>query len=211
MVSAADSLFALRAAARLASTALALWALLAGGAAVAQPASDRDQPMVVTADRSATLDLQRQTLVYSGNVVVTQGSMVLRAVRIELREDASGYRSATAHGAAGRPATWRQRRGAAGEMLHGEAARIDFDGRSDTLRLIGDAAVRRLRGDTVADEITGTTIVWDNAGEVFRVEGGSTPGGRVRAVLTPRPKDGAAATPSPAAPLQPSRALESRP
>ena len=191
------------------------WALVAAAAlAWAPPAgaarADRDQPMVVEADRSATVDLQRQVLVYAGNVVVTQGSMVLRAERIEVREGADGYRTATAVGAGGQPATWQQTRDAGDETLAGEAGRIEFDGRNDTLRLIGDAAVRRLRGGSVADEITGGTIVWDNRAEVFKVEGGSAgaanPRGRVRAVLSPRPRDGAAAAP-PAAPLQPSRSL----
>ena len=38
------------------------------------------------------------------------------------------------------------------------AERIEFDGRTDTLRLVGSAAVRRLRGGVLADEITGSLI-----------------------------------------------------
>ena len=44
---------------------------------------------------------------------------------------------------------------------------------------------------TLADEITGNLITYDNIAEVFSVAGGAAatpanPGGRVRAVLTPR-------------------------
>ena len=50
--------------------------------------------------------------------------------------------------------------------------------------------VRRLRGSLVADEITGSVIVWDNTAELFSVQGGTStpanPSGRVRAVLSPR-------------------------
>jgi lipopolysaccharide export system protein LptA len=173
--------------------------------------ADRTKPWVVEADRDGVLDLQRQVLVYSGNVVITQGTMVLRAERVEMRELPDGYRAASALGAAGKPASWRQRRDGVDETVEGTAERIEFDGRADTLRFIGNGAVRRLRNGAVADEITGAQIVWDNIAEVFKVEGGGTsttnPGGRVRAVLSPRVEPAASAPPPATAPLTPSRAL----
>jgi lipopolysaccharide export system protein LptA len=174
--------------------------------------ADRSKPMVVEADQSGTVDLQRQVLVYTGNVVIAQGTMQLRADRIEMRETPDGYRTATALGSAAKPANWRQKRDGVDEMVEGSAERIEFDGRSDTLRFVGNGAVRRLRGGAVADEITGATIVWDNSTEVFKVEGGvpsaANPGGRVRAVLSPRP-DGAAAAPAPV--LSPAAATPAKP
>ncbi len=175
--------------------------------------SDRSQPMVMEADRSGSVDLQRQVQVYDGNAVISQGSMILRADRIEVRQTPDGYYAGQAVGGAGKPATWRQRRDAVNETVEGSAERIEFDGRADTLRFLGNGSVRRLRGGTVADEITGGVIVWDNAAEVFRVEGGaksaSNPGGRVRAVLSPPPEPPASApgVATPGAPLVPSRAL----
>jgi lipopolysaccharide export system protein LptA len=170
--------------------------------------------MVVEADQPGTVDLQRQVVVFNGNVVISQGSMVLRAERVELRETPDGYRAASATGSPGKPATWRQRRDGVDETVEGAADRIEFDGRADTLRLLGNGAVRRLRGSTVADEITGAAIVWDNTAEVFKVQGGAAtaanPTGRVRAVLSPRPESASApaAPAAPAAPpLAPSRAL----
>lgn len=187
--------------------------LLAGAPAWAERA-DRSQPMVVEADRDGVLDLQRQVLVYTGNVVISQGSMVLRAERVEMRTLPDGYRAASASGAAGRPASWRQKRDGVDETVEGTADRIEFDGRADTLRFLGNGAVRRLRGGTVADEITGERILWDNAAEVFRVEGGAVsatnPGGRVRAVLSPRAETPASAPAVPVPPLQPSRQLGER-
>jgi lipopolysaccharide export system protein LptA len=175
--------------------------------------ADRAKPMVVEADRSGTVDLQRQVLVYSGNVVISQGTLTLRADRIELRESADGYRAATATGIPGKLATWRQRRDGVDETVEGAAERIEFDGHADTLRFIGNSAVRRLRGGTVADEISGGTIVWDNTSEVFRVEGGATsavnPTGRVRAILSPRVTPASAPAPAPGV-LAPSRALGER-
>jgi lipopolysaccharide export system protein LptA len=172
--------------------------------------ADRSKPMVVEADRPGTVDLQRQVVVFNGNVSISQGTMVMRAERVEMREMPDGYRAATALGSPGKPATWRQRRDGVDEVVEGSADRIEFDGRADTLRFIGNGAVRRLRGGAVADEITGGSIVWDNLAEVFRVEGGATsatnPGGRVRVILSPR-ADAPPPAPAPAAPLVPSRAL----
>jgi lipopolysaccharide export system protein LptA len=183
--------------------------------------ADRSKPMVVEADQGGTVDLQRQILVYRGNVVISQGTMVLRADRIELRETADGYRTALASGAAGKPAVWRQKRDGVDETMEGSAESIEFDGKADTLRFKGNSSVRRLRAGTVADEIIGDTILWNNSTEVFRVEGGAStavnPSGRVRAVLSPRIDAGASApgTGSPAAgttpatpgSLSPSRSL----
>ena len=71
---------------------------------------------------------------------------------------------------------------------------------------------------SLADEITGSLITWDNTNELFRVTGGaatpSNPTGRVRAVFAPREEAAASAPPAGSAsgaagalPLQPSRAL----
>ena len=198
--------------------------LLAGAVAVGSAQAeraDRSQQIVMEADRPGTLDYQRQVLVFNGNAVITQGSMTLRADRIEMREMANGYRAASAIGLPGKPATWRQRRdGGTDEVVEGSADRIEFDGRADTLRFVGNGSVRRLRAGAVADEITGATIVWDNLAEVFKVEGGAStvanPTGRVRVTLTPRAESasGALAAPAmpatPAAPLAPSRTLEDK-
>lgn len=193
-------------------------ALLVAGPAAAERA-DRNKPMVLEADRGGSVDLQRQVFVYEGNAVVTQGTMVMRAERIELRQTPDGFYVGQAIGAPGRPATWRQRRdGDADEFVEGSAERIDFDGRADVLRFSGNGAVRRLRAGVIADEITGGVIVWDNSAEVFSVEGGApsavNPGGRVRAVLAPRAAAASAPASSPAAVsgpgaagLQPSRSL----
>jgi lipopolysaccharide export system protein LptA len=191
--------------------------LLACGLATAVPSwaekADRSKQMVVEADRDGVLDLQRQVLVYTGNVVISQGSMILRAERVEMRTTPEGYRAASAHGSVGKPASWKQRRDGVDESVEGTADRIEFDGRADTLLLLGNGAVRRLQAGIVADEITGASILWDNTAEVFKVEGGTTsaanPTGRVRAVISPRTE--AVASAPAAATLTPSRSLGERP
>lgn len=158
--------------------------------------ADRTKPMVVEADKPGTVDMQRQIVTFSGNVVVAQGTMQIRADRVEVREVEGGQRAATAIGSGDKPATYRQKREGLEETIQGAAERIEYDGRTDTLRFTGQAVVRRLRGTEVADEITGRLITWDNTRELFNVEGGAVspdnPGGRVRAVLSPAPAEAAA-------------------
>jgi lipopolysaccharide export system protein LptA len=177
--------------------------------------ADRTRPMVVEADRPGTVDLQRQVVVFNGNVVISQGTMQLRAERIEMRELPDGWRAAIATGSPGKPASWRQKRDGLDETVEGVADRIEFDGRADTLRFVGNGHVKRLRAGVVADEVSGGAIVWDNTAEVFRVEGGqasaTNPSGRVRIVLSPRAEGAAAAPTTTRGELAPSRELGREP
>ena len=177
---------------------------------------DRLKPLNVEADQSGRVDLQNQTVVFSGNVVVSKGTMVIRAARIEVRQTPAGYDTATAFGAPGRPATFRQKRDGVDEFIDGQAERLEYDGRADVIKFISNAAVRRLRGVAVADEITGNLVTYDATTEVFSVSGGAAttaanPGGRVRAVLTPREGSAAAAEAADAASGLPVPALKLSP
>ena len=176
--------------------------------------ADRFKPLNVEADLPGKIDLLKQFVVFNGNVVVTKGTMVIRAARIEVRETPDGYHTAVAIGSPGKPATFRQKRDDVDEWIEGEAERLEYDGKSDTVRFVNRASVRRLRGSTVADEINGNLITYDSISEVFSVSGGAptaaNPGGRVRAVLTPREgSPAAAAAASSAAPLRQSSTLGS--
>lgn len=190
--------------------------LLTGGAAASAEKADRSRPMTLESDQPCTVSLLKQTSVCSGNVVISQGTLQLRADRLELRETPEGYQMAVAIGSAAKPATYRQKRDGADETVEGQAQRIDYDSRAGTLRFEGAAVVRRLRGSTVADEIQGQQIVWDSTAESFNVRGGAAtatnPGGRVRAVITPRiPADEPAPPAPPAgADLKPSPGLGDR-
>lgn len=181
---------------------LALLLILLAPPAWAEKA-DRGKPMEVLADKSGSADLQNQVSRFSGNVVITQGTMVIKADRVEIRQTPDGYHVGTAWGAAGAPVSYRQKRDGVNEYVEGLAERVEFDGRAEVLRFIGSGVVRRLRGKETVDEITGALITWNHAAELFNVQGGTptaaNPEGRVRAVLSPRPGSAAAARPAPAA------------
>jgi lipopolysaccharide export system protein LptA len=160
-------------------------------------ASERQLPMTIEAERQGTADLARRIVTFSGNVVITQGTLRITADRVEVREGAQGVRHAMATGVAGQPATFRRQRDGVDETIEGRAERIDYDGGADTLRLSGQAVLRLLRGATLSDEVSGQVITYDNLRETFQVTGGD--GGRVRAVLTPREALRPAAPPTPPA------------
>ena len=176
-------------------------ALILGAVAMPVQAekADRLKKMEVESDQPGKVDLQKQIVVFNGNVVVSKGTMVIRAARIEVRESPDGYQYATAIGSANQLAGFRQKREGVNEFIEGEAERLEYDSKADTIRFIDKASVKRLRGTTVADEVTGALITYDNTAELFTVSGGTSaatpanPTGRVRAVLTPRQDSPAAA------------------
>ena len=160
--------------------------------------ADRFKPLNVEADLPGKIDLLNQYVVFNGNVVVTKGTMTIRASRIEVRESPDGYHTAVAFGSPTQHATFRQKRDAPDEYIAGDAERLEYDGKSDVIRFVNNASVRRLRGSETSDEISGNLVTYDSGTEVFNVTGGapataSNPGGRVRAVLTPKEGSAAAA------------------
>lgn len=201
---------------RICRTVLLTAALGAGAAAWAERA-DRDKPMNVEADALRHED-GRQISIFTGNVVVTKGTIVIRGQQIEVRQGAQGQQFGTVLGNAQQQAFFRQKRDVADEYIEGVADRIEYNSQADTVKFIGRAVLRRYRGSSLNDETAGSTIVYDNTADVFTVDGGSAtasatpnnPGGRVRAMLTPVPKaDATGTTPatSPAPPLKPTPRL----
>lgn len=178
--------------------------------------ADRNKPMNIEADALRHDDLQ-QTSVFSGNVVMTKGTIVLRGGKLEVRQDADGYQTGTVTAEAGKRAFFRQQRdtapGATPEFVEGEGEVIEYNGRADTVRFLRRAELRRYRGSTLSDNLSGATIVYYNLTDVFTVDGAKTapnataaPGSRVRAVLSPKdaPKGAAPAPGAPGPALRPS-------
>ena len=187
-------------------TAIAL--ALAAGPALAEKA-DRLKPMVITSETEGRLDGVNQRTELSGNVVIAQGSLLLRAEKVDLRETRDGYHQAFASGMAGKPVTFRQAQDKPGEAIEGVADQLEYDTRNETVRFIGSATVRRTRGATVANEVSGAVILYDSRSEVFTLEAGNAspnPSGRTRIVIMPpvQPDEPASA---PGLPLKPSTTL----
>jgi lipopolysaccharide export system protein LptA len=195
------------------ATLLFLVLAAAGTPALAERA-DRNKPMNIEAD-ALRYDDANQTSTFTGRVVVTKGTILMRGARLDVRQDASGQQFGTLTAESGQRAFFRQKREAADEYIEGEGERIEYDSLADSVKLIQRGELRRYFGATLNDQITGSVIVYNNTTEVFTVNGaptapsapaGAAGGGRVRAMLTPR---GAASAPATAA--APARPAASQP
>ena len=161
--------------------AFAIAAALAALPAIAEQA-DSTKPTQIEANRMSADDARRMN-VFEGNVVVTRGTLNIRADRIVVRQDADGNQYATA---TGNPVRFRQRQDpkppdTEGVWLEGEAKRIELDEKAGKIELYEQARVNR-----GGDEVAGAYILVDQRSDFFTV----TPGkgeGRVRATLQPKP------------------------
>lgn len=158
-------------------------------------ASDRNQPMHIEAD-GLRHDEAAQETVFSGNVVVTKGTIVLRGDTLSVQQRADGSQFGTVQGSGKRRAFFSQQRdtpkGAPVETVEAEATRIEYDSRSDQIKLVGQAQLRRLQAGRLNDEINGGVVVYNNASGTFTVDGAARSAGqsgqgrssgRVRAVI----------------------------
>lgn len=189
----------------MANTRLALLSV-AAALAIAQAApdaraeaADKGKPINYSAD-SGDVNYQTKVGNLSGNVVITQGTMTIRADRIVFKQNADNSVSATAHG---NPLAFRQKRDGVDEYFEGFAQRAEYDGASEVLELFDRALLRR-----GMDEIRSNYIYYNAKTEQFRAEGrpdaesappDSGPGARVRGVFQPKGgegKDGLLSRPS---------------
>ena len=175
---------------------------LAAPAALADR-TDRDQPINLESDRLVANEAKKIST-FEGHVVVTQGTLVIRADRIIVRQDAQGFQRGTA---TGNPATFRQKREGYDEYIDGEALKIEYDAKTERVEFFECARLHR----GSREDVRGNYISYDQKTEYFRVESSGTTSTqcsdvRVRAVIMPKksepvPTAAPAAAPS-AAPLQ---------
>jgi lipopolysaccharide export system protein LptA len=179
--------------------------LLAAPAVQAEKA-DRDKPVNLEADR-VTVDETKQTATFDGNVVLTQGTLMIRGDRMIVQQDADGFKTGIA---TGNLASFRQKRDGLDEYVEGFAERIEYDSKADKVQMFNRAYLKK-----GLDEVRGNYISYDAASEFFRVTGGgkqaATPGnpdGRVRAIIQPKSRDKPAPNPPPL-PLKPAAEMAS--
>lgn len=158
-----------------------LCAVLLASPAHAEKA-DRDKPVNLEAD-TVTLDDIRKISVYEGKVILSQGTLMLRADRVQVTQTAGGLDKVVA---TGQPVSFRQKIDGRDEYIEGFADRIEYDSINSQLELIGQA---RLRRD--GDELRGARISYNANTEFYKIVGqpdAQTPTGRVRAVIRPKPR-----------------------
>jgi len=148
---------------------------------------DRDKPINFSADRG---DLNYETKLgkLDGNVVLTQGTITVRAAKLTFRQNPDNSMQVTA---TGNPVSFRQKRDGSDEYYEGFAQRIEYDGAKDLLELFDRALLKR-----GVDEIRSNYVSYNTKTEVFKAEGrpdtpaaaasDTGPGARVRGTFQPR-------------------------
>ena len=154
--------------------------------------ADKDQPTQIEANRMSADDTRRLTI-FEGNVVLTKGTIAVRAERIVVRQDAEGFQLTTANGS---PVRFKQKQDPKegekeGRWMDGEAMRIEIDDRKQTIELFENARVNR-----GGDEVAGNYIFVDQRSEFFSVAPGKSAKegqapGRVRATIQPKAAENA--------------------
>lgn len=178
--------------------------LLAAGAALAERA-DRDKPVKLEAERVTVDDIKR-VHIFEGNVVLSQGTLVIRSAKLVVTQDAEGFQKGVATGGSDGLARFRQKREGKDEYVDGEAERIEYDSRSEKAEFFNRAYVK-----SGVDEVRGHYILYDGITEQYLVTAapGAKPGstqGRVTAIIQPKnPKANPEAPASPSAPTDAKR------
>jgi lipopolysaccharide export system protein LptA len=184
--------------------------LLAGAVPASAEKADRFKPLNAEADAMRHDELKQHTL-FTGNVIITKGTIVLRGERVEVSQTPDGYQRAIITAAPGKVAFWRNKRDGVDETIEAEAELIEYDGKADVVQLTRKAVLRRFASGTLADETSGAVIRYDNGRELFTVDGEPRNlgggGTRVRAQLSPRQQPPAASGAPGAPALRPSPAL----
>ncbi len=159
---------------------------------VAAEKADSNKPMYIEAEALKHEEFSKTTI-FTGNVNATKGTLVLRAAKLVVVQDAFGKQVADMTAAPGERAFFRQKREGLDEFTEGEAETVLYDSDADKITLTGRSELRTYQGTQLADRVQGHLIVYNNISEIFTVDGkptvqaapGSTPP-RIKAMLTPR-------------------------
>lgn len=145
--------------------------------------ADSDQPLTLESDQVL---MTEQTSTFTGNVRLSQGTMLIRGDKVVITQDKDGYKRGAVYG---HTASFRQKREGLNEYMEGYGERIEYDTRTQTVNFYTQARV--LFG---SDEVSGDHITYNINTEFFQVNSGESPPGmpakRVRAVLQPKSKSG---------------------
>jgi lipopolysaccharide export system protein LptA len=146
--------------------------------------TDREKPVNFAGD-DVNVNYDTRTGTLKGNAIITQGTMTVRADRIDFKQNADNSISATVYG---NPLSFRQKKDASDEYYEAYAQRAHYDGEKDLLELF-DRALLKQGGD----EIRSNYLSYNTSTGVFKAEGrpneagaAEGPGARVRGTFQPR-------------------------
>lgn len=154
----------------------------------AAKSSDRNQPLGVDADSSDCSTDERAPCLFSGSVEITQGTLEIKAARVDVRRSNGEIQRTLLTGS---PVRMKQQMDDGG-WVDATAAQADYTLSNDTVVLTGNAVVNQ----PGQGKIEGQRIVYNMS--TGRVQGGGEGQGRVRMQFQPRNQT-PAQSPAPAA------------
>lgn len=165
--------------------------------------ADREKPINITADR-ASADEINKVQIFEGNVILTQGTIMLRTGKLVVTQDADGFQTGVATGGEKGLSYFRQKREGKDEYFEGQGERIVYHAREEKTELFSRAWVRsgadEVRGQYISyNALTEQYLATNGAGETRTAVGEKQ--ARVRAIIQPKKKDEAIA-PDSGAPLR---------
>ncbi len=161
--------------------------------AVGALSSDSDQPIEIEADFAELDELEGRT-VYSGNVIVTQGSIRMTGDRLRVVLDDNNELEDVY--LEGRPAVFKQRPDDSENDIVGRAKTIEYHSKDAVLFLIEEARVTRgdelfegyrINYDTERSIITARAL--QPSGDTSSGQEAPEPGSRVRIIIPPKKDD----------------------
>jgi len=161
---------------RIPAASLLLVAALAVPFGASAKTSDRNQTLGVDADTSDCSTDERAPCLFTGNVEITQGTLEIKAARVDVRRSNGQIQRTLLTGS---PVRMKQQMDD-GAWVDATAAQADYTLTNDTVVLTGNAVVNQ----PGQGKIEGQRIVYNMS--TGRVQGGGEGQGRVRMQFQPR-------------------------
>lgn len=140
--------------------------------------TDPDQPINIQADK-AMIDDPNGVAIYTGNVIVTQGSIRINAEKLTLNyTQKQDLEKAVAEGD---PARFKQTPDGEKPDIHAKAKRMEYYAGQDMLQLTKEAVIWQ-----GGDSFTGERITYDTRKGIIRAEKGKNQKDRVSVTIQPR-------------------------
>jgi len=180
--------------------ALGLCTLLGVAQAQKKPPSTaalapKEEPTTTILSDTLHFDDTKRESTFTGNVVMTRGLMSMNADALHLREDAEGFQYGTGTVKPGKRVLIRQARPEVYEVLEGVGVRAEYNSKTETFDLIGQAVVTRYICGQHFDTVSGERVRYSQKTDVYEAFSGpdsANSGGRVRSVAQPRARADAA-------------------
>lgn len=138
--------------------------------------NDSNQPINVISDNQS-LDMEKSIVTFTNNVVITQGSILIKADKVIITRPPEKSNKKETVEAFGNPVSFHQTLDN-GKPVNGRANKVHYDLGNEFLTLIGDAELKQLDS-----KINGQQISYDVKKQQLKANG--TTKSRVKTVLIP--------------------------